>query len=121
MSIKYVITFSNCTNNGVVEPEKLYNKSVIEYVTGIIAKAAKNCGYDLDNCTAYPVNGMYKGNSESSYRLEYIVSEPIDGAIMGFALWIKYAYSQESILLETYNNGGYKAELIYAFDREVEL
>ena len=49
MAKKFVITFSNCTENGIESPEKLYNQSVIEYVTEILAAAAKNEGYDLDN------------------------------------------------------------------------
>ena len=120
MSIKYVITFSNQTENGVETPEELYNQSVIEYVTEILAAAAKNEGYDLDNCTAYPVNGMYKGKSESSFRLEYIADIPA-AYMYGLALWIKYEYKQESILLESYTNGEYKAELIFDFDNIVEL
>ena len=120
MSIKYVITFSNCTERGVEQPEKIHNQSVIEYVTEILAAAAKNSGYDLDNCTAYPVQGMYKGVAESSFRLEYIAD--ISAAYMiGLALWIKDEYKQESILLETYNNGEYKAQLIFDFDNIVEL
>ena len=62
MSKKYVITFSNKTESGIESPEKIYNQSVIEYVTEILAAAAKQEGYDLDNCTAYPVCGMYKGS-----------------------------------------------------------
>lgn len=120
MSKKYVITFSNCTNNGVEHPEELFNQSVIEYVTEILAAAAKNEGYDLDNCTAYPVNGMYKGVAESSYRLEYISDIPA-AYMYGLALWIKDEYKQESVLLETYTNGEYKAELIFDIYDRVEL
>lgn len=120
MSTKYVITFSNCTENGVEQPEKLYNQSVIEYVTKILAAAAKTDGYDLDNCTAYPVQGMYKGVAESSFRLEYIAD--ISAAYMkGLALWIKREYKQESVLLETYSNGEYKAELVFDTDNIIEL
>lgn len=121
MATKYVITFSNCTENGVVAPEKICNQTVLEYVTEIIADAAKAGGFNLDNCTAYPVNGMYKGASESSFRLEYIVAEPMEYSIKGYALWIKNTYKQESVLLETYSNGGYKAELIFDIDNAVEL
>lgn len=120
MSIKYVITFSNCTEKGVVTPEKASNKSVIAYVTEIIALAAHKDGYNLDNCTAYPVFGMYKGASESSFRLEYITSASAD-YIKGCAFWIKSAYEQESVLLETYSNADYKAELIFNLDNVVEL
>lgn len=120
MAIKYVITFSNCTESGVEQPEKLYNQSVIEYVTEILAAAAKIEGCNLDNCTAYPVQGMYKGKSEQSFRLEYIVSEPIRG-IEGYALWVKNTYKQESILLETYSKRQYKAELVFDIDNIVEL
>ena len=120
MSKKYVITFSNCTENGVEQPEKFYNQTVIEYVTEILAAAAKNEGYDLDNCTAYPVNGMYKGKSEQSFRLEYISDIPA-AYMIGLALWIKDEYKQESVLLETYNNGEYKAELIFDIFNRVEL
>lgn len=120
MATKYVITFSNCTENGVETPEKTYNQTVLEYVTQIIADAAKAGGYDLDNCTSYPVSGMYKGVSENSFRLEYIASVPSD-YIKGFVLWIKNTYKQESILLETYNNDGYKAELIFDLDKIIEL
>ena len=120
MSIKYVITFSNQTENGVVEPEKIYNQTVIEHVTRVLANAAKVIGYNLDNCTAYPVQGMYKGKSEQSFRLEYIVSKPMDYTIKGYARWIRYEYSQESILFETYSNGEYKAELIFD-DNIIEL
>ena len=120
MSKKYVITFSNCTNRGVESPEKIYNQSVIEYVTEILAKAAKHEGYDLDNCTAYPVNCVYKGVAENSFRLEYIADIPASYMI-GVILWIKSEYKQESILLETYENGEYKAELIFDFDKTVEL
>lgn len=124
MSKKYVITFSNCTESGIESPEKIYNQSVIEYVTEILAAAAKNEGFDLDNCTAYPVNGLYKGVAESSFRLEYITDIAVDVPaeyMIGLALWIKYEYKQESILLETYNNGEYKAQLIFNIDTIVEL
>ena len=120
MSKKYVITFSNCTEHGVEQPEKIYNQSVIEYVTEILAAAAKNEGYDLDNCTAYPVNGMYKGVAESSFRLEYISNIPA-AYMYGLALWIKDEYKQESVLLETYDSGEYKAELIFDIFNRVEL
>ena len=120
MSKKYVITFSNCTENGIESPEKFYNQSVIEYVTEILAAAAKNEGYDLDNCTAYPVQGMYKGVAESSFRLEYISDIPA-AYMIGLALWIKDEYKQESVLLETYNNGEYKAQLVFDIANIVEL
>ena len=121
MSTKYVITFSNQTEHGVETPEKLFKQSVLEYVTKTIASAAKLGGYNLDNCTAYPVNGMYKGVAENSFRLEYITSKPMYYAIKGYALWIKHEYNQESVLLETYTNGEYKAELLFDFDNIVEL
>ena len=111
MSTKYVITFSNQTEHGVETPEKIFNQSVIEYVTELLAAAAKDVGYNLDNCTAYPVQGMYKGKSEQSFRLEYIADIP-DLYMLGFAIWLKDEYKQESILMETYTNGEYKAELI---------
>ena len=120
MSKKYVITFSNCTESGIESPEKMYNQTVIEYVTEILAAAAKKEGCNLDNCTAYPVQGIYKGVAESSFRLEYIADIPAEYMI-GLALWIKYEYKQESILLETYTNREYKAELIFDFDNIVEL
>ena len=120
MSKKYVITFSNCTEHGVEAPEELYNQSVIEYVTDILAAAAKNEGYDLDNCTAYPVNGMYKGVAETSFRLEYISNIPA-AYMYGLALWIKDEYKQESVLLESYTNSEYKAELIFDIFNRVEL
>ena len=120
MSKKFVITFSNCTERGIESPEKIYNQTVIEYVTEIFAAAAKNEGYDLDNCTAYPVNGMYKGVAESSFRLEYISNIPA-AYMIGLALWIKDEYKQESILLESYINSEYKAELIFDFDNIIEL
>lgn len=120
MSVKYVITFSNCTENGVETPEKISNQSVIEFVTHIIATTAADLGYNLDNCTAYPVSGMYKGISENSFRLEYISSAPLV-AIEGHALWIKEVYNQESVLIETYRNGTYKAELVFNSDKIVEL
>ena len=111
MSTKYVITFSNCTEQGIESPEKIFNQTVIEYVTELVAAAAKDVGYNLDNCTAYPVQGMYKGVAESSFRLEYIADIP-DAYMIGLALWIKNEYKQECILMETYTNGEYKAELI---------
>ena len=120
MATKYVITFSNQTEHGIETPEKLHNKAVIEHVTAVLASAAKTIGYNLDNCTAYPVCGMYKGSTESSFRLEYITDIPAL-AIKGFALWIKEAYKQESILIETYTNGEYKAELVFDIDNIVEL
>ena len=120
MSKKFVITFSNQTENGVEQPEKIYNQTVIEYVTEILATAAKNENYDLDNCTAYPVQSMYKGVAESSFRLEYIADIPAEYMI-GLALWIKDEYKQESILLETYKDGEYKAELIFDTDNVIEL
>lgn len=120
MSKKYVITFSNCTERGVETPEKLYNQSVIEYVTEILAAAAKNENYDLDNCTAYPVQGMYKGKSEQSFRLEYISDIPAP-YIYGLVLWIKDEYKQESVLLETYADGEYRAELVFDIGTRVEL
>ena len=120
MSKKFVITFSNCTERGVESPEKIYNQSVIEYVTGIIANAAKNIGYDLDNCTAYPVQGMYKGKSEQSFRLEYI-SDVSVYYMRGIAIWLKDEYNQESVLLESYTNSEYKAQLIFDTDNIIEL
>ena len=120
MSKKFVITFSNCTESGIESPEKFYNQSVIEYVTEILAAAAKNEGYDLDNCTAYSVNCMYKGVAEQSFRLEYIADIPA-AYMIGLALWIKDEYKQESVLLETYANGEYKAELIFDTDNVIEL
>ena len=120
MSKKYVITFSNCTEHGVESPEKLYNQSVIEYVTEILAAAAKQEGYNLDNCTAYYVNGMYKGVPEVSFRLEYIADIPAE-YMRGLAIWIKDEYKQESILLEIYKDGEYKAELIFNSDNIIEL
>ena len=120
MSKKFVITFSNCTKNTVEKPEEIYGQSVIEYVTEILAAAAKNEGYNLDNCTAYPVQGMYKGSSESSFRLEYIADIPVE-YMKGLAIWIKDEYKQESVLLETYANGEYKAELIFNSDNIIEL
>ena len=120
MSKKYVITFSNCTENGIENPEELYNQSVIEYVTEILAAAAKKENCDLDNCTAYPVQGMYKGKSEQSFRLEYIADIPAE-YMKGLALWIKYEYKQESVLLETYANSEYKAELIFDMNNIIEL
>ena len=120
MSKKYVITFSNCTESGIESPEKFYNQSVIEYVTEILAAAAKNEGYDLDNCTAYPVQGLYKGVGESSFRLEYISNIPA-AYMIGLALWVKDEYKQESVLLETYKDGEYKAELIFDIDNIIEL
>ena len=120
MSTKYVITFSNQTEHGIETPEKLSNQTVIGYVTSIISKAARKNGFDLDNCTAYPVQGMYKGVAENSFRLEYIADIPVP-AMKGFAFWIKHEYNQESVLLETYSNGEYKAELLFSFDKTVEL
>lgn len=120
MSTKYVITFSNQTEHGVEQPEKLYNQSVIEYVTEILAAAAKKENCDLDNCTAYPVQGMYKGKSEQSFRLEYIADIPAE-YMQGLAIWIKDEYKQESILLEIYKDGEYKAELIFNSDNVIEL
>lgn len=120
MSKKYVITFSNQTERGVESPEKFYNQSVIEYVTEILAAAAKNEHYDLDNCTAYPVQGLYKGVAENSFRLEYISDIPA-AYMIGLALWIKDEYKQESILLETYANGEYKAQLIFDIVNIIEL
>ena len=111
MKAKYVITFSNCTEHGVESPEKIFNQTVIEYVTELVAAVAKDVGYNLDNCTAYPVQGMYKGKSEQSFRLEYIADIPAL-YMLGIAIWIKDEYKQESILMETYTNGEYKAELI---------
>ena len=120
MSTKYVITFSNQTEHGIETPEKLFNQTVIEHVTRVIANAAKTTGYNLDNCTAYPVQGMYKGVAESSFRLEYIADIPA-ATMSGFALWIKDEYNQESVLLETYANGEYKAQLIFDIDNIIEL
>ena len=120
MSTKYAITFSNQTENGIEQPEKIFNQTVIEHVTRVIANAAKVSGYDLDNCTAYPVSGMYKGAAETSFRLEYIADIPA-AAMRGFALWIKHEYNQESVLLETYSNGEYKAQLIFDIDNIIEL
>ena len=120
MSTKYVITFSNCTESGIESPEKFYKQSVIEYVTEILAAAAKNEGYDLDNCTAYPVQGMYKGVAESSFHLEYITDVPAE-YMQGLAIWIKDEYKQESVLLESYTNGEYKAQLVFDIDNIIEL
>lgn len=121
MSTKYVITFSNCTEKGIETPEKIHNQTVLEFVTDVLANAAKISGYDLDNCTAYSVNGMYKGVSETSFRLEYIVSDSMHYSMIGYALWIKLEYKQESVLLESYTNGVYKAELVFDIGHIVEL
>ena len=120
MSKKYVITFSNQTGHGVESPEKIYNQTVIEYVTEILAAAAKNQGYNLDNCIAYPVQGLYKGKSEQTFRLEYIADIP-KGFMIGLALWVKDTYKKESVLLETYTNGEYKAQLLFDIDNVVDL
>lgn len=120
MSTKYVITFSNQTEHGIETPEKFFNQSVIEHVTRVIANSAKTCGYDLDNCTAYPVQGMYKGVAETSFRLEYIADIPA-AAMRGYALWIKSEYKQESILFESYINSEYKAQLIFDIGNIIEL
>ena len=120
MSTKYVITFSNQTENGIETPEKLFNQTVIEYVTSILSRAAHKNSFDLDNCTAYPVCGMYKGSTESSFRLEYIADIPA-AYMIGLVLWIKQEYNQESVLLETYTNGEYKAQLVFDIDNIVEL
>ena len=120
MSKKYVITFSNQTEHGVESPEKIYNQTVIEYVTEILALAAKNIDSDLDNCTAYPVQGMYKGKAEQSFRLEYIADIPAE-YMKGLALWIKGEYKQESVLFESYTNGEYKAELVFDIGHTIEL
>ena len=120
MSKKYVITFSNQTEHGVESPEKIYNQTVIEYVTEILALAAKNIDSDLDNCTAYPVQGMYKGKAEQSFRLEYIADIPAE-YMKGLALWIKGEYKQESVLFESYTNGEYKAELVFDIGQTIEL
>lgn len=120
MSIKYVLTFSNQTENGIETPEKFYNQSVIEYVTEKLSRAARYGGYNLDNCTAYPVSGMYKGVAENSFRLEYIADIPA-AYMKGLALWIKREYKQESVLLEIYKNGEYKAKLLFDFGKTVEL
>lgn len=120
MATKYVITFSNCTENGVKTPEKLFNLTAIQFVTTEVARTAAKVGYDLNNCTAYPVNGMYKEASETSFRLEYITQvSPLTMVL--YCNWIRKVYEQESVLLETYNNDGYKAELIYDLDKIVEL
>ena len=120
MATKYVITFSNQTEHGIESPEKLFNQTVIEHVTSILSRAAHKSGFDLDNCTAYPVSRLYKGNAESSFRLEYIADVSL-AAMRGFALWIKQDYKQESILLEIYKSGEYKAELIFDLDNIIEL
>ena len=120
MSKKFVITFSNQTEKGVEQPEKFYNQSVIEYVTEILAAAAKNEHYDLDNCTAYYVNGMYKGVPEISFRLEYIADVPAE-YMQGLAIWVKDEYKQESVLLEIYNNGEYKAQLVFDINNIIDL
>ena len=120
MSTKYVITFSNQTEHGIETPEKLFDQTVIEHVTSVLANAAKSNGYNLDNCTAYPVQGMYKGSTESSFRLEYIADIPA-AYMKGLALWIKREYKQESVLLESYTNGEYKAKLLFDFAKTVEL
>ena len=120
MAKKYVITFSNHTESGIESPEKIYNQTVIEYVTEILAAAAKHENYDLDNCTAYYVNGMYKGVPEVSFRLEYIADIPAE-YMRGLAIWIKEEYKQESILLEIYKDGEYKAELLFDSNNIIEL
>ena len=121
MSTKYVITFSNQTEHGVEEPEKLYNQTVLVHVAEVLANAAKSNGYDLDNCTAYPVQGMYKGSTESSFRLEYITDDIPTAYMKGLALWVKREYKQESVLLEIYKDGEYKAKLLFDFAKTVEL
>jgi hypothetical protein len=63
---------------------------------------------------------MYKGIPETSFRLEYISSVPAD-YMKECALWIKGFYNQESVLLETYRNDSYKAELIFSAERVEKL
>ena len=120
MSIKYVVTFSNCTKKGIAAPERDYGVSPLEYVTKTLAESAKIVNDDLDNCTAYPVYGMYKGISETSFRLEYILSAPISG-FFGYVEWIRQKYEQESVLLEVYSDNGYKSFLVYGLHNIVEL
>lgn len=120
MSTKYVITFSNCTKKGLAVPERDYGVSPLEYVTKTLAESAKLVNDNLDNCTAYSVCGMYKGISETSFRLEYILSEPISG-FFGYVEWIRQKYEQESVLLEVYSDNGYKSFLIYGLHNIVEL
>ena len=120
MRQKFVVTFSNCTEHGIETPEKLFNRTVIEHVTTILSRAARKNGFDLGNCTAYPVQGVYKGVAKSSFRLEYIADVPTT-AMIGYALWVKCEYKQESVLLETYKDGEYKAQLLFDIDNIVEL
>ena len=63
---------------------------------------------------------MYKGSAESSYRLEYIADIPAE-YMRGLAIWIKDEYKQESVLLERYTNGEYKAQLVFNIDNIIEL
>lgn len=120
MAIKYVITFSNRTEKGVAQPEKIFNETVVEYVTRTLAGAANYVNDNLDNCSAYSVSGMYKGKSEASYRLEYILSTPISG-FSGYVEWIRQKYEQESVLLEVFSDNGYKAFLVYGLHNIEEL
>lgn len=120
MGIKYVITFSNCTESGAVEPNKIFKESVLSYVTRTLAEAAKYAKDNLDNCTAYNVTGMYKGKSETSYRVEYIFSAPISG-FFGYVEWIRQKFEQESVFVEVYSDNGYKAFLVYGLHNIVEL
>lgn len=120
MSIKYVVTFSNCTKKGIIAPERVYGISPLEYVTKTLADSAKLVNDNLDNCTAYSVCGMYKGIPETSYRLEYILSAPISG-FFGYVEWIRQKYEQESVLLEVYCDNGYKSFLVYGLHNVEEL
>lgn len=120
MAIKYVITFSNCTKKGIASPESISGESPLEYVTRVFAASAKLNKDNLDNCTAYLANGMYKGLPKGAYRLEYILSAPISG-VFGYVEWIRREYEQESVLLEIYSDKGYKAFLVYGLDNTVEL
>ena len=67
------------------------------------------------------IRDAHKGVAETSFRLEYITDDIPAANMKGLALWVKHEYKQESVLLEIYKDGEYKAELIFDFDNIIEL
>jgi hypothetical protein len=56
-------------------------------------------GEMFDGFTWAPVNGVWKGEPETSYKLEILSEDDILGAVECLARYIKSAYRQEAVLI----------------------
>lgn len=107
MAIKYVFTFSNNSNGVTIYPDN-HGSLPLDYLTRIFATCDPK---NFSNATGIECNGFYKGVPEKSFRLEYIVADPVRN-IEGYAAWIAEKFQQDCVLLETYSEKSYNACLV---------